>query len=209
MALSFDYAYFCVLHGVCGSQQSPASALMPAHEPPGMLSPSICARWDEVLMQFQDARERRARDVAQEIASDGSLTPCDLPTWRMQCAGQVIENTTMTLVYGKTQDGIYYSSVCDYCPSVPSSAMPPTGATTVFNGLLHSVNEVQYYLHHNSLDQDNRSTPCPATIPSLQPRPKRYCSLSTSCIREAAILLHFRPTGRAYHDLFLSLYTWS
>jgi hypothetical protein len=113
MVLSFDYAYFCVLHGVCGSQQLPASALVPAHEPPGMSSPSICARWDEVLMQFQDARERRARDVVQEIASDGSLTPCDSPTWRTQCAGQVIENTTMTLVYGKTRDRIYYSSVCN------------------------------------------------------------------------------------------------
>jgi hypothetical protein len=71
------------------------------------------------------------------------------------------------------RDNIYYSSVCDSCPSVPSSAMPPIGATTVSNGLLHSVNGVQYYLHHNSVDRDNRSTPCPATILSLRLRPKR------------------------------------
>jgi hypothetical protein len=44
-------------------------------------------------MQFQDARERCALNVAQEIASDGSLTPCDSPTWRTQCTGRVIENT--------------------------------------------------------------------------------------------------------------------
>jgi hypothetical protein len=44
-------------------------------------------------MQFQDARERRARIVAQEIAPEGSLTHCDSPTWRTQCAGSVIENT--------------------------------------------------------------------------------------------------------------------
>jgi hypothetical protein len=39
VALSFGYAYFCVLHRVCGSQQSPASASVLALEPPGMLSP--------------------------------------------------------------------------------------------------------------------------------------------------------------------------
>jgi hypothetical protein len=71
------------------------------------------------------------------------------------------------------RDNIYYSSVCDSCTSVPSSAMPPTGATTVSNGSLHSVNRVQYYLHHNSVDRDNRSTPCPARILSLRLRPKR------------------------------------